>query len=383
MPLTPVESMSVNPIIPEAGELQVQQSAAREEGGLTVSQFDHPLRAPVQSSGVQLQAPGQLLDTDAQGELDRVLQAAHQSPEVIRKIVSLMPPMARLFSGHASPEDFDIELALLTTDIGTAQKELKLKEIERSRELHFVTMDEHQSKIKESLKAVTEAQKSGLAAKIFGWFSAIASIIVGAIMCATGVGATAGAMMIAAGVIGVVSCALQQAAKDGLISNEIMAVLGPVLTAVEVAIAVITAVVTFGGAAAGAIAKLAAKAGRSAVEMLATKVASLAGKVTDVASKSLTHAVKLGAEASQLGVSVGAGVTQAVNQGMQVNTMFKQAETMRSRAELNAINAVMERLTADLHRVLDTFNQVMAQIFQMLNAKSKSLHYLSSRNATI
>ncbi|MGC3218490.1 type III secretion system translocon subunit SctE, partial [Pseudomonas aeruginosa] len=77
---------------------------------------------------------------------------------------------------------------------------------------------DNQQKIRESEEAAKEAEKSGLAAKIFGWISAIASIFVGAIMVATGVGAAAGALMIAGGVLGVVSQSVQQAAADGLIS---------------------------------------------------------------------------------------------------------------------------------------------------------------------
>ncbi|MCV6021148.1 type III secretion system translocon subunit SctE, partial [Escherichia coli] len=91
---------------------------------------------------------------------------------------------------------------------------------------------------------------------IFGWISAVVSIVVGAIMVATGVGAAAGALMIAGGVMGAVSMALQEpAVQDALKEAGVnVDVLNKVVMALEIAVAVIGVIVTFGGAAAGGIA---------------------------------------------------------------------------------------------------------------------------------
>ncbi len=83
-------------------------------------------------------------------------------------------------------------------------------------------IEENQEKIKETEENAKQVKKSGIASKIFGWLSAIASVIVGAIMVASGVGAVAGAMMVASGVIGMANMAVKQAAEDGLISQEAM-----------------------------------------------------------------------------------------------------------------------------------------------------------------
>ena len=116
----------------------------------------------------------------------------------------------RIIAG--SVDDFEIELAAIADKIKSAQNKLKMQEVKVAQEKHKLEMSENQEKIKESEAAAKEAQKSGLASKIFGWVSAVASIVVGSIMVATGIGAVAGALMIAGGVMGAVNMTLQEPA---------------------------------------------------------------------------------------------------------------------------------------------------------------------------
>lgn len=158
--------------------------------------------------GVALTPPSaasqQRLEVANRAEIASLVQAVGEDVGLARQVV-LAGASTLLSAGLMSPQAFEIELAKITGEVENQQKKLKLTEIEQARKQNLQKMEDNQQKIRESEEAAKEAQKSGLAAKIFGWISAIASIIVGAIMVATGVGAAAGALMIAGGVMGVVS----------------------------------------------------------------------------------------------------------------------------------------------------------------------------------
>jgi hypothetical protein len=360
----------------------------RGAAALTVTRVEADGRSVAASRGVQLTAPlaasQQRLEASTRTDINRLVQSVRQDSVLAQRYIAETTRLgvARL----SSMEDFEIELAKLTGELESTQKKLKLEEIKQAREQNLQKMEENQKKIKESTEAAAQAQKSGLLSKIFGWISAIASIIVGAIMIATGVGAAVGALMIAGGVMGIVSQSVQQAAKDGLISKEVMEKLGPALMGIEIAIAVIAAVASFGGAAVGAVAKLGAKIGGKAAELtasLASKVADVGSKFGNVASQSISHGAKLGVQISDVTLDVANGVTQTTHSALQAKAADKQADALEARSELTQFQTVLDKLKEELSRMVESFLQVMELIFQMINAKGDSLHNLSSRPAAI
>lgn len=254
---------------PESGQAtldNVQKTASTATPSVTVENVKSK-DADVLNTGkvkVQLDAPNAAVSDKVN---DLTLKAMAQLQKIVDTIAKSLHAVAdqtgsiavKIIAGSA--DDFEVELAAITDKLKSAQNELKIQEVKVAKAKHEKEMVENQDKIKESEAAAKEAQKSGLAAKIFGWISAVVSIVVGAVMVATGVGAAAGALMIAGGVMGAVSMALQEpAVQDALKEAGVnVDVLNKVVMALEIAVAVIGAVVTFGGAAAGGIAKLAAK----------------------------------------------------------------------------------------------------------------------------
>ncbi|MGL5707103.1 MAG: type III secretion system translocon subunit SctE [Aeromonas sp.] len=340
------------------------------------------------AKGVELPQPkpgvNQQVTAQQQQELGQLMKTVQQGAANSAKLIANTSLLANL--AFTSPDEFEIELGKITSEVEKTQKKLKLADIERARTVNFKKIDENQAKIKETEEAAEKAQKSGLASKIFGWISAIASIIVGAIMVATGVGAAAGALMIAGGVVGVVSMALQQAAKDGLISSDVMDTLSKVLMAVEMLLAVISAVVTFGGSAASAIAKGVSKVSTKAAEMLTkagTKIAAFAAKGANAATTTATKVLKVGTQATDLAINIGNGVTKTVDNVNQAKLKTKQADQLESRQELTALDAVMDKLKEALSQMTEAFQQVMEMIFQMITAKGSMLNNLASRPAAI
>lgn len=328
---------------------------------------------------------------------------AEQTNEIAGLIEELWPVASKtvqfqafnlLVMSFTSPDEFEIELSKVTDQLGAAQKKLKLAEIEQTRQNNIKQMDVNQTKMKEAEEAAEKAKKSGLAGKIFGWLSAIASLVIGAILVATGVGAAAGALLIAAGAVGVANMAVQQAAADGLISPETMKWLGPVMTALEVAVALVSVVVTCGGAVAGKIAELGAKVGGKVAEVTA-KIAAKAGveafkagakaatEVTKAALTTTQKVVKTATGVADLALNIGQGITSTVNNSFQADLQNTQADLVENRQGLTTLQAVMDKLKEALSQMTESFQHIMEMIFQMITAKGTMLQNIASRPSAI
>ncbi|AXM95533.1 type III secretion system translocon subunit SctE [Pseudomonas plecoglossicida] len=298
------------------------------------------------------------LSAEATKQLEAALGALFERSELIEPIVKDLSQAAGLLvakeTGRLSPDAADLELQALLATIITDKSKIDRERILQARSENIERIQQNQDKMAESLNAAKEAKKSGLAAKIFGWIGAIASVIVGIVMCATGVGAAAGALMIAGGVVGIVSNALQQAAQDGLISKKAMEALGPVMMAVEILVAVASLVVTLGASAAGAVAKVASKVATevggtvgelaASLSQKATKAANLATKAFDVAGKSVSTGVKVATSAPKLVADVGGGASKLAASVMDYKLASTEADTAQARAELDAGEALVRRL---------------------------------------
>lgn len=220
-------------------------------------------------------------------------------------------------------------------------------------------------------------------------------MIIGTIMVATGVGAAAGALMIAAGVVGVVNMAVQQAAEDGRISPEDMKIAGPILMAVEILLAVASAVVTFGAGAVKGLAKLGVKigfkmAGKGTSEVglkLIQNSAKVYLKAADVSSKlagsTASKVAKFGTQTADLIVDVSNGVTKSVDSAYQAESQNKQADLLENRQEMTALQGVIDKLKEAIAQMIEAFQQTMEMIFQMLNAKGDMMNNLARRPAAI
>ncbi|OCQ54621.1 Secretion system effector C (SseC) like family protein [Photorhabdus australis subsp. thailandensis] len=345
----------------------------------------------VATSGVVLPQPLSVsntrLDVQQQKEVDHLLESIKQKTEqatgLIAELAVKLTETSRLASlAISSFEEIEIELGKLTSELERNQTNLKLQDIHRARQQSLQKMDENQQKIKEAENSAKEAQKSGLFSKIFGWLSAIASIVIGAIMVATGVGAVAGALLIAGGVMGVVSQGLQQAAQDGLISKETMKWLGPVITAIEVTMAVAAAAVSFGGSAAGLIAKMGAKIGGKVAEVtakVAAKAVEFSAKMAGTAANTAARGMKVATQVSDTAVDLANGAAQTANAAFQSKAANRQADVQLSRSELTTFQALMDKLKGDLFQMVESFQHVMELIFQMLNAKGDMINNLASR----
>ncbi|WP_391529754.1 type III secretion system translocon subunit SctE [Photorhabdus akhurstii] len=370
-----VDSFQVDEIlatIPPKSEQHVTPSQASDLSTDVAKPRRVSLPAPLAVSNTRL-------GREEMAKLESIMQEAKQATGLIKALTAKLTETSRLASLLlSSSEAIEIELGKLTSELDRNQTNLKIQDIQRARQQSLQKMDENQQKIKEAENSAKEAQKSGLFSKIFGWISAIASIVVGAIMVATGVGAIAGAMLIAGGVVGAVSQGLQQAAQDGLISKETMKWLGPAMMGIEIIVSLAALAVSFGGSAAGIIAKMGAKIGGKAAEM-AAKAAEFSAKAASMAANTTARSVKLAVQVSDMTVDFANGAAQTVNTAFQSKAADRQADVQLSRSELTAFQAVMDRLKEELSQMVESFQHVMEMIFQMLNARGDMINNLASR----
>ncbi|EKP0280209.1 type III secretion system translocon subunit AopB [Aeromonas bestiarum] len=374
----------LTPVTQPRSETRLDAAAAQATGQARKSGVS--LNAPLAVSNGQ-PVPKQL------DEVNRLLARIKQSSSLLLPHTS-----ALVTAAFTSPEAFEIELGKLTSDLEKTQTKLKLADLKRAREQNEKKIGENQEKLKEAEESAQKAKKSGLASKIFGWISAIASMIIGTIMVATGVGAAAGALMIAAGVVGVVNMAVQQAAEDGRISPEDMKIAGPILMAVEILLAVASAVVTFGAGAVKGLAKLGVKmgfkmAGKGASEAglkliqnsakVYLKAADVSAKLGGNSASTMAKIAKTGTQTADLIVDVGNGVTKTVDNAYQAKSQHKQADLLENRQEMTAMQGVIDKLKEAIAQMIEAFQQTMEMIFLMLNAKGDMMNNLARRPAAI
>ncbi|MFM5363111.1 type III secretion system translocon subunit AopB [Aeromonas veronii] len=343
-------------------------------------------------SGVSLNPPLAVSNSQVSaqqlGEIGKLVASVKENTRLI------LPHTAGLVTAaFTSPEAFEIELGKLTSDLEKTQTKLKLDDIRRARELNEKKIGENQEKIKEAEESAQEAKKAGIFGKIFGWISAIASLVIGAIMVATGIGAAAGALMIAAGVVGVVNMAVQQAAADGLISKEVMEKLGPALMGIEIALAVISAAVSFGATIGGAIAKLGAKIGGKVADVTAKIVAKAGEMAAKFGARATVEAVKvsdkvakvakLATQGADILIDVSSGVAKTVQSAKESESLDAQADLALSKSEMTELQGVIDKLKEAIAQMIEAFQQTMEMIFQMINAKGDMMNNLASRPAAI
>ncbi|KGM28597.1 hypothetical protein KS18_09190 [Photorhabdus luminescens] len=393
-----VDSFQVDEIlatIPPKSEQHVTPSQASDLSTDVAKPRRVSLPAPLAVSNTRL-------GREEMAKLESIMQEAKQATGLIKALTAKLTETSRLASLLlSSSEAIEIELGKLTSELDRNQTNLKIQDIQRARQQSLQKMDENQQKIKEAENSAKEAQKSGLFSKIFGWISAIASIVVGAIMVATGVGAIAGAMLIAGGVVGAVSQGLQQAAQDGLISKETMKWLGPAMMGIEIIVSLAALAVSFGGSAVGMIAKMGAKMGKAVADVaskvgskvvevgakvaaevaskVAVKAAEFSAKAASMAANTTARSVKLAVQVSDMTVDFANGTAQTVNTAFQSKAANRQADVQLSRSELTAFQAVMDRLKEELSQMVESFQHVMEMIFQMLNARGDMINNLASR----
>ncbi|MDH1631090.1 type III secretion system translocon subunit SctE [Pseudomonas mosselii] len=319
---------------------------------------------------------------------DQVIDKLIDPERLMQPVLAVMPDVGALIlgqlAGDISDAELDIRLTELLSQLGARQTELNLQQVRQLTEQNRQQMALNAQKMEEVAQRHQDAGTASVFAKVFGWAAAIVSIVVGTVMVATGLGAVAGALMIAGGVMGVVSMSLNQAVEDGHVSKEVMKYLGPVLMALEVALALASVVLTCGGSLAVVAARVAGKVSGK----VAQTVLSVGQKIQGVASTSVTSTANAGTRAKLQMTLAGASMAtttlssagQAASSVMQGLALRSEAQLAEMRLLLDQGHSYLEQLARELEQLLAKKQQRFEQLLELLNNRSKACADIACRN---
>ncbi|MFT0868131.1 type III secretion system translocon subunit SctE [Pseudomonas sp. CAM1A] len=321
---------------------------------------------------------------DLHGLLDKSVDPGRLMQPVLATVPDVGALLLGQLAGEISDAELDIRLTELLSRLGTRQTELNLQQVRQMTEQNRQQMTLNAQKMAEVTQSHQDAGTASVFAKVFGWAAAIVSIVVGTVMVATGLGAVAGALMIAGGVMGIVSMSLNQAAEDGHISKDVMKYLGPVLMAVEVALALASVVLTCGGSLAVVAAKLAGKVSGKAAQV----ALSVGQKIQSVASSGGSSVASAGTRARLQMTMTGASMATATLSGAaEAASSVMQGLALRSEAQLGEMRLVLEQghgyleqLAKELEQLLAKKQQRFEQLLEMLSARHKACADIACRN---
>lgn len=248
-----------------------------------------------------------------------------------------------------SLSDMMLLLVKLNSESSSEQLTATKENIEVTKQQKADMHAERLDKMQEALDSMKDAEKSGIFGKVFGWVATAALIIGGACMMATGVGAAAGAMMIAAGTVMLTS---QISAETGNWMNEALAApfmaMGmseeDAMLAAQITVLVVVAALTVG-------AGFAASSGVAATQMAAT-----AAKVGQMAQFSGGLA------------SVGQGVSNGISASQTYDATMAQADAAELQTFIGEMMLLLQDNQDRLEEILAAYQQGISIAMQSLNS---------------
>lgn len=254
--------------------------------------------------------------------------------------------------------DFETEMSLLLSSISSSFKDLKLNEIQQTREANLSKIESNRELIAKAEHEIEQALEAKTASKIFGWFSSAISVIAGTLLIASGVGALAGAMLIASAVTSIAGQIINEAASAGLISNETMEWLGPTMTGIQVAVGIACIAVTFGGSSLSSVADSGIKIGAQLTEL------------------STNSGIMYQSGLSLLGsISNVGNIISGTTSSILLNLSNKNtAESLEVKSAIKILQRISEKLEAELSKLFESNDKVMNQLIEMSESKSELLH---------
>lgn len=340
----------------------------------------------VGKSGIQLDPPNAAVN-DTINEFTITGMQAMQAmtrlySTVLKSVDSIIGGSPNIRTKISDAADFELELAKITDQLKGAQSSIQKQDLSITKERHKKEMDANAEKLIESEAAAKEAQKAGLASKVFGWISVAASVLAGIAMIATGAGAVAGVAMIVGGVIDATTRILDHAGVDNPIAQK-------VLMALSIAVTVVSVVVTFGGAGAAKLAEVTAKAPQTilkTVNSLSTKVGNGLTKVAEInikAASTSAKAVKISSETTDVLANVGQGVSNLVSGIKRANVTGIEADLKNSSAAMELINAQMDKIKENISKVFESNQNIMDALMRIIQERYDVLNSVAQNNKSI
>lgn len=232
-------------------------------------------------------------------------------------------------------------------------------------------------KMEEAIEKMEDAKKSGVFGQVFGWIGAVAAVVVAAALIATGIGAAAGALLIAGATLAMANMIFTQAGGMEAIGPEAAKIVGWVVLAAEVALAIASLGVGASKLIGKGVEKLASKLGPGMVKTLmkdtATKLAKDAAPMLATAGKKGTDAHKFATVAKYVAISiqgtgmVGQGSASITSAVLTRDATEAQASAKGMEAAMLKFQAMMEEEIRRLKKLMDEMQEGVSIAMQVLS----------------
>ncbi|MEI6414186.1 MAG: type III secretion system translocon subunit SctE [Pseudomonadota bacterium] len=299
------------------------------------------------------------------------LDSQRPSGDQTTPVVTQSPPLAGTFQPVLEPPKLMSldDMILAATALRNATMDLQATASkEQIRADLTKKTDENKERIKqleESIAKMSEAKKSGVFGKVFGWIGAIAAVIVAAALIATGVGAVAGGLLIAAAVVGLgMQIFTEAGGMEWVVSKygaDAAKTFGWIMLGIQVALSVASLGVGIASSSASVVSKL---------PILAVKLGNF------VASGSTINTV---ANAAKVVAGLVQGLSMVGQGAATIDGGIKTKDAEEARAKAKDAEAAMLKLQAMLEEDLKRLKKMLDE---MQDGVSVAMQVLSSTAET-
>jgi hypothetical protein len=226
---------------------------------------------------------------------------------------------------------------------------------------------EFQEQIEKAEKKMHKAKKAGTWGKVFGWVGAVVGVVVASALIATGVGAVAGALMMASAVVGLANQIVSTAAPDWVAKH-------PAFSYAMMGVQLALGIATLGAGLASAAANTAAEAGEQVGNTLAFFAKTIPSLTTTAGSEAYStwQMVKVVSSVIAGVAAIGQGTSTGVEAVYVKESKDADADSKDTAADIAKFQAFMEREMKRLKEMMEEAEQGFSISMNMLSGIADS-----------
>ncbi|MEI6985779.1 MAG: type III secretion system translocon subunit SctE [Rhodospirillaceae bacterium] len=272
--------------------------------------------------------------------------------------------------------DLTAMLLDLRVKLGNEQTKASSHEVLANQDTMKSVNDERAKKLEEFVAKMEESKNAGLFEKIFSWISSVAMIVVGVVLCATGVGAGAGVAMIVGGVLGVAMQILQETGAMDVITKA----LGGVFEKMFIAFGMDPAKAKEVGKVVAGIAIAALVIAAQLIIVVASAGTGAASAVAATARSVANIARIVGSGASAV-TGLGSGAAQVASSTLGYQASMTQADAVDKQREAAHLQTLLEDELSRLDGLIRKTDKAAQTIVEMMSSTTDSRAVISRNMA--
>lgn len=258
--------------------------------------------------------------------------------------------------------------AAMTEIVGRLQNsqfELKIEEINGVRASHQAKLEENQDKMAENANALKEAEKAGIVNQVFGWIATLCLCV-----AAVFTGGAMGVLMAVSAGLMAVNQVINLEPVTNAMGEELSNKLGKAFLGLEVIVTVALVSMGFGI--------------MMADKMVSSSISGIQ-KVGQMFSKAaqMTEQTKFYANVTTFAETLVSGAGETTSAAAEVNVIKSESEVRENRADIEDLNNLRKRLSGNIKRIAEQFQQVLEALFKMIAENTNSMAKILNRSVSV